>query len=312
MISEPGIYRDNISSAEYFADSCPTPSLTQSIAKLLIERSPAHARLAHPRLAPPETEEDAVEAYSAAKAIGNAAHLLMIGRGKKVVEGKFDDWRTKEAKMLRDTALANGQTPILSKHLQRASDMVKAASSQLMSAEHENVFVVGHGEVVLAWRESDIWLRTMVDWMVDTRHVYDLKTTGMSAAPHVAVERPSMEGWDIQAAMFERGLDVLDPDNAGRREFVFINQENAPPYALVPVRISESDLTMGRKKLAYAIDIWSRCMATNTWPLYPAETITSHPRPYTEARWLDREITEAARERLQDHQGERPNLIMAG
>jgi hypothetical protein len=275
-ISEAGIYRD-VSATDYFSDPCPAPSLTQSIAKILIERSPAHARLAHPRLAPPATEEDAVEPYSAAKAIGNAAHLLMTRRGKDVVEGAFDDWRTKEAKLLRDAALANGHTPILSKHLARAHEMVRAAAGQLMSAEHENAFVLGHGG-------------TMIDWLIDTRRAYDLKTTGLSVAPHVAVERPSLEGWDIQAAMFERGLDALDPDGAGRREFVFINQENAPPYALVPVRISEFDLEMGRRKLQHAVEIWSRCMATNTWPLYPSETITSHPRPYTEARWLEREL----------------------
>ncbi len=82
-------------------------------------------------------------------------------------------------------------------------------------------------------------------------------------------------GWDIQAAMHERGLDVLDPDNAGRRKHFYVNQENEPPHALTVVEISEADLTMGRKKLTMAIDIWSTCMATNTWPAYPAETVLS-------------------------------------
>jgi PDDEXK-like domain of unknown function (DUF3799) len=295
-ISEPGIYRE-MATADYHADPAPTPSLTQSIAKILIERSPAHARLAHPRLAPPPTEEDPVEPYSAGKAIGNAAHLLMTGRGADLVAGAFDDWRKAEAKLLRDTALASGHTPILSKHLARAHEMVRAAALQLMSTEHQNAFVLGHGEVVLAWREGEVWLRTMIDWLIDTRHAYDLKTTGMSVAPHVATERPSLEGWDIQAAMFERGLDALDPDGAGRREFVFINIENVAPYALVPVRISEADLALGRRKLQHAVEIWRRCMETNSWPAYPCETITSHPRPSTEARWLEREIEHEERRR---------------
>jgi PDDEXK-like domain of unknown function (DUF3799) len=306
-ISAPGIYRE-MATADYHADPAPTPSLTQSIAKILIERSPAHARLAHPRLAPPATEEDPVEPYSEAKAIGSAAHLFMTGRGKDVVEGAFDDWRTKEAKSLRDAAIANGQTPILSKHLARANEMVRAAAAQLMVAKHENAFVLGHGEVVLCWREAgDVWLRTMIDWLIDTRHAYDLKTTSMSVAPHVAVERPSTEGWDIQAAMFERGLDALDPDGAGRREFVFINQENRPPFALTPVRISEADLTMGRKKLQHAVEIWRRCMETDTWPLYPSETITSRPRPHTEARWLDREL-----EHEEQRKGVPSDILTAG
>jgi hypothetical protein len=39
-ITKPGIY-PGVSSADYFADPCPTPSLTQSLCKILIERSPA-------------------------------------------------------------------------------------------------------------------------------------------------------------------------------------------------------------------------------------------------------------------------------
>ena len=38
---------------EYHADPCPAPSLSRSIAKLLVERSPAHAYAAHPRLGGP-------------------------------------------------------------------------------------------------------------------------------------------------------------------------------------------------------------------------------------------------------------------
>jgi len=43
MIDRPGIYRD-MSSEEYLNDPCPAPSLTQSIAKVLIARSPLHAK----------------------------------------------------------------------------------------------------------------------------------------------------------------------------------------------------------------------------------------------------------------------------
>ena len=151
-ISAPGIYRE-MATAAYHVDPCPLPSLNTSTAKILIERSPAHARLAHPRLAPPATEEDPVEPYSAAKTIGVVAHLLMTGRGAEVVEAAFDDFRSNAARALREAALAAGHTPILSKHLARANEMVRAAALQLMSTEHQNAFVLGHGEVVLAWRE---------------------------------------------------------------------------------------------------------------------------------------------------------------
>jgi hypothetical protein len=56
-ISRPGIYLD-VAANDYHADPCPAPSFTQSIAKVLLEKSPAHARLAHPRLCPPVAADD--------------------------------------------------------------------------------------------------------------------------------------------------------------------------------------------------------------------------------------------------------------
>jgi hypothetical protein len=295
MIDKPGIYFD-ITAVDYHADPCPAPSFTQSIGKVLLEKSPAHARLIHPRLCPPPVtaDDDVPEKYVAAQAIGDAAHALLIGRGKAVAVGDYDGWRSKEAKAFREEALAAGKVAITAKHMARAWAMVGAASAQLGHADHDWFFsqAVGAGEVVVAWQEDDIWLRTMVDWMnVQTKSVIvDYKTSSLSCAPHAVEDRPSVMSWDLQAAMHERGLDAVDPDNAGRRKHFYVNQENEPPYALTVVQIGEADLTMGRKKLAMAIDIWSRCMATNTWPAYPAETVMSRPRGYLETKWLEREV----------------------
>ena len=43
-ITESGIYYD-MSSADYFADCCPTPSFTQSIAKIVIDRRARSSRM---------------------------------------------------------------------------------------------------------------------------------------------------------------------------------------------------------------------------------------------------------------------------
>lgn len=299
MIREPGIYTD-MEPEEYFTDPCPLPSLTQSIAKILIEQSPAHAKLAHPRFVPPFPDDDAdAEKYVAAQAIGNVAHAAMLGRGRRIANADFRDWKTKEARLYRDTAVQAGMIPILAKHAKHAERMVLAARDQLEAAGHGTAFRHGDAEVVLAWREGDIWLRTMIDWLHSETRVYDYKTTGLSVAPHIVIDRPSLEGWDIQAAMHERGLDALDPAGAGRRKFFYVNQENAPPYALTVVEISRHDLDLGRSKLEHAIEIWCRCVTSDTWPLYPAETITSHPRGWTETKWTERELEHRDRRRYE-------------
>jgi hypothetical protein len=295
-ITEPGIFLD-VPAADYHADPCPAPSLTQSVAKVLLEKSPAHARLAHPRLAPPVAADDEEpEKYVSAQAIGDAAHALLIGRGKTLAVADFDSWRGKEPQKFKADAVAAGKLPILTKHMARAYGMVEAARKQMDDAGHHLAFEQeseSAGEVVIAWKEDGLWLRSMIDWMWTVQRplvVYDFKTSGLSCAPHAVEDRPSVMGWDIQAAMHERGLDAIDPTNAGRRKHYYVNQENEAPYALTVVEISEADLTMGRKKLRMAEDIWRRCMISGEWPLYPAETVLSRPRGYLETKWLEREV----------------------
>ncbi|MBK8009560.1 MAG: hypothetical protein IPK23_14895 [Rhizobiales bacterium] len=68
------------------------------------------------------------------------------------------------------------------------------------------------------------------------------------------------------------------------------SQENYAPFAMTPCEIPESSLTLGRRKLAAAIQIWRGCYERNEWPGYPLEpTLPTYPN-YAESRWLEREI----------------------
>lgn len=303
-IEKPGIYHD-FPIAVYHADPCPKPSLTQSIAKVLIEQSPLHAWHEHPRLGKSADDEEG-EKYVSAQAIGNAAHQMMIGRGRDIAVGDFDSWRTKEAQTFRDANAAAGKIPILEKHFARARAMVGAAIERLDGAAFHSE-APGKGEVVLAWEEGGLWFRTMIDWLNDDlRIAWDLKTSAMSCAPHAIPSLMLSGGWDIQAAMHERALDALDPAGRGRRKFRFVAQENYPPYAVTICELSEAVLTMGRKKLAYAVQLWSACLRADVWPSYPPEVCSPEYPGWAENKWLERETHEAARERMPT------NVLMAG
>jgi hypothetical protein len=296
MIAKLGLYLD-MSAKDYFADPAPQPSLTQSIAKILIDRSPAHARLAHPRLNPDFSEPFE---YEKRLAIGNAAHKLLIGRGKEVCIIEADDFRKTDARETRDRAITDGHVPILAKHMKQAHELVKAARAQLDEVGCTTAFKdgEGHGEVVVAWQEfftdapDGIWLRTMIDWKRGAGLFYDLKTSGRSAAPQAVPYTMEDGGWPIQAAMQERGLDVVDPKNAGRRIFRFVMVENTPPFALTINEMTEAAMTHGRKQLDYAIRIWRRCMKTGEWPKYPPKINYPEVPGFKEAQWLAREIAE--------------------
>jgi hypothetical protein len=90
-ITEPGLY-EGVPETVYHADPVePGPSLSSSIAKLLVTRSPRHAWHEHPRLRKAKALE--VEAPSKAMDIGTAAHKLILGRGRDIVEITADDYR---------------------------------------------------------------------------------------------------------------------------------------------------------------------------------------------------------------------------
>jgi hypothetical protein len=291
-ITRPGIYQ--MPAPDYFADPCPAPSLNQSLAKVLLYQSPLHAFHEHPRLCPPEADDEE-EKYNKTKAIGNAAHSLLIGRGKDIAiaPAEFANWQKKDAQTFKAKAIEDGKEPIIAAHYERAVVLVQNTRRSLAAVGWGDAFEPerGFGEVVLAWQEDGLWLRCMIDWLtLDFRVVYDLKSTAASAAPQAIPNKMCDDGWDVQAAMIERGLDVLDPENAGRRRFRFVAQENYAPFAMTPCEIPESSLTLGRRKLAAAIQIWRGCYERKVWPGYPLEpTLPQYPN-YAETRWLEREM----------------------
>ena len=196
--------------------------------------------------------------------------------------------------------------------------MVDAARTQLALRGLDDLFVEGDGEVVLAWEEEvtdedgvvdTIWLRQMIDWLTPDRMTFcDFKTTEQSASPVKLDAKMWNDGWHIQAAMAERGLDAMDPTSHGRRDYLFVVQEAAPPYLLTVARICEAPLTIARKQLQWAVDRWTECQANNVYPGYPLETVEPAMPGWAEQQWLSREIDEEDARR----RGTPSDILMGG
>jgi hypothetical protein len=314
-IDKPGIFKD-MSAEDYFADPCIEPSFSQSIGKILIDQSPLHARQAHPRLAEPiEGDDDEAEKYDKAKAIGNAAHAIMIRRGKKLAIIDAPNFKAKAAQTDKQAAILAGAEPILRKHYNIAQAMAQSAAEQLRRIPGcEKAFTDGDGEVVIANVEDGIWLRSMCDWITpDLREVWDLKTSGMSASPYATGKQMASAGWHVQAAMHERILDALDPAGAGRRHFFYVCQENEAPFALTVNEIGEAALTIGRKQIDYAIKMWAHCLTKDVWPAYPPRIIRPELPAWAENSWLARELAEDdVREQRALNKNFDPKNLMAG
>ena len=286
-IEKPGIYR-GISPADYHADPCPEPSLTQSIAKILLERSPQHAWVAHPRLNPDFMPDD-----DSKFDLGNVAHRILLNRGKDLEILPFVDWRTKGSQEARATAHEEGKIAVLQHQYERALEMQQVAVAQLNEHEDSDAFDYGTNEVMICWQEDGIWFRALVDSLHDDlRTIDDYKTTDMSVAPHVIGIRAEAAGWHVQANFISRGLNVLDPGGMGKRRFRFVAQETAPPHALTVMHMDDHWMLMGEKAVDKAVNIWRRSINTGNWPGYPAKGIVPEFPQWSEKRWLDREATE--------------------
>jgi hypothetical protein len=298
-VTKGGIYYD-VSESDYRCDPCPLPSLTQSLVKILVERSPQHAWTAHPRLNP-QFEYESDTKFD----LGNIAHRLILGRGKEIEVINFADWRSKAAQEARETAADEGRIAVLQHQFTQAVEMVEAARSQLKRHEDSDAFEGGRSEVMICWEEDEIWFRSLIDHVSDDlRTISDYKTSGMSMAPHLLGMRAEAAGWHIQAAFIARGLDAIDPAGAGRRIYRFIGQETSKPHALTVMHMNNYWMTMGEKKVDAGIALWRPAVEHNYWRGYGTKAVIPDFPGFKEKQWLDREL---AGEFEPD-----PKLILAG
>ncbi len=285
-ISEPGIY--DILAAEYHADPCPQPSLSASIAKILVDRTPAHAWIAHPRLNPAfESDED--RGFD----LGSAAHAIVLEGGEKVKIIEAENYRTKEAREARDAAIQGGFLPLLEEQFERASAMASVLQDALKSHRSaRNAFRNGKAEQTLIWREGDIWCRARLDWLSNDGTIWDYKTTDGSAGEWGARQLFNL-GFDIQEAFYRRAVE----DSFDREEvdFRFVVQETEPPYLVNVVALDPQAQHYADARVEEAIDIWRRCLATGNWPGYPGEINFVSPPIWHERRFIERQQAQELR-----------------
>lgn len=290
MIRESGIYHD-ISAAAYHADCCPEPSLSSSLARVLLTQSPGHAKIQHPRLNP-AWEPDGDEKFD----FGAAAHRIILGKGADLAVIDCDDWRTKAAREEREAARSDGRIPIKLADFERAILMAGEFARQteaypplLWEAMNR-----GRSEAVIAWQDRGIWCRAMVDKLFidgDSAVLIDLKSTQASADPYKVSRRVFDIGYDIQAMFYRRGLDTVRPDIRKVRSLI-ISQETEPPFALSVAELSYEAQQLAEKKVLAALAIWERCITEGRWPLYQPVITTVDAPSFVESAWIDREIND--------------------
>lgn len=254
---------------DYHSDPCEKPSLSSSIAKRMVGESPYKAWLAHPKLGGGgSVASDAMDR-------GTLIHSMILGHvADEFVLIEADDYRTKAARSARDSARAEGKTPVKISDYRDAEVVAEEVHEELAK---QGVTLSGHSEIVLMWTEEIdgriIQCRGMLDHMMwEIGLIIDFKTCG-SAHPK-AVQRAIYDfGYDIQFGAYTSAFQKIFPDMAGREDFLwaFIEMlpDEAPRKSIVQLYRPDGMLReLGRARWSRATKMWAECAASNRWPSY--------------------------------------------
>lgn len=256
---DPGFHR--IAKAAYLADPCERPSLSASIAHLLVSRSPAHAWSAHARGG--ATRKDP----TAAMTNGTLVDSLLLGGDTEVVESPYDEYRTNEAKAWRDATVAAGKLPVRAKEYGYAKRAVTAIEAGLAA---KGILLDGDNQVTAVWEEQGVLCRGRFDHLkLADGIIYDLKTTE-NAHPSAVARSMASYGYAVQHAAYVRAVETLRPDLAGRVRMLFLFVETEPPYATLLAHPDGTMRALGEFGWRKAVTTWGACLKAGKWPDYGA------------------------------------------
>jgi hypothetical protein len=279
----PGFWPD-VPAEVYHNDPCSEPSLSSSISKVLISKTPKIAFLRHPRLNPMFKFKD-----DAKFDLGTAVHddLASGGNAIKVVMG-FKDWRKKDAQQERDRLRAQRFTALL----EHEALLVAFAADETRAELLKRGVTLGAQEAVFIAQDRGVWLRSMMD-SFDPPWINDFKTTGINLANNNTLANHIVDcGYDLQAAFYLRIAGLVFPELAGRLKFRFLFIENEEPFGLRIIEADSTLLEMGRRKMEHAIGLWQQCMASGRWShLENLPRTVPYPN-FQETRWLEKETSD--------------------
>lgn len=201
--------------------------------------------------------------------IGKAAHLAVLEPNllmERVVPHDFDDYRSKEAKRVRDESYEAGKIPLKPDEWAIVAGIRDAIESDPLA---RGAFVgEGQSEVTAVWRDQDYGVpcKARADRVLDGgRILVDLKTA-TSAHPIGFGKALWEHGYFTRAAWYLDGWEAA----TGQRpdEYWFVVVEKKPPYLTAVHKLPEQDIEEGRIINRIAVATFDACMSRNDWPGY--------------------------------------------
>ena len=293
MISAPGVYPGR-PMAEYLG----APALSASLLQTAIDECPRAAWFSswlNPK-AP-------ARASSAVQNTGTIAHGILLEGSTDMVEvidpnlyptkstGNIPDgWTNVDIRKARDAAIAAGRTPVLAPQMVIIRAMVEEAWRFIESLRATEPMIyelfqpgAGDTELTVLWDEG-VLCRIRPDKINAARTLMgDYKTTLRSAEPGTwgRTQMVGM-GYYTSAAFYRRGIEATF---GTRPEYVYLVQEQEPPFLCSLVGLDPGAWELGGRKVARGLELWKECERRAYWPGYPTRVCYPEIPPWEAARW---------------------------
>lgn len=287
----PGIY--DLPADVYHADLIsPAPSLSSTLARLILNRSPRHAWHASPRLNP-DFEPIEKKTFD----IGRAAHRCVLGKGGDYVAypdavlAKNGAASTAEAREWAEEMRSRGMTPLKAAEVDAVHDMAESIIRRL--SDMGIAFPPARSELTAIAEIDGVMCRAMIDHAPEDprQPLWDLKTC-MDASPEAVIRSVTGWGYDIQAAHY---LRVWGAATGEKRRMRFVMVEKEAPFEVSVVELlndpgDDADWFVDADaKCAEARRIWGECLRDNQWPGYDRRIALIGAPVWHRKTWADRE-----------------------
>lgn len=209
-----------------------------------------------------------------AMALGAYVHALLSGVLADFEVRDFDSYRTKDAATWRDSVQADGKTPILESVADHARSIANAVRSKVGRGIDNDPFAENaqaQSEVTLVWTEGDgahrVWCRARIDRLItggayldwwDWKTCADITDRGIDRS---VADR----GYAIQMAFYERGVEKLFPEYAGRISGCLAFVESSAPHSVRRRYLSQEYKQWAARRVSEGIDEWRRCLVSGDW-----------------------------------------------
>lgn len=230
-------------------------------------------------------EQDHPAAYSPTFNLGHAAHTMVLSAGAAIEQIDADNYRTKDARHLREEALAEGKTPLLPREYEQVTDMYQACLDHPVVGKlierddlvrEASMFWVDETTGAACRARPDL---ATADWSL----LIDYKTT-VDASPAGFAKSLGNFWYHCQQAWY---MDAVKHFSGRDPAFVFIAQEKTPPYLVGVYVVDQTAIELADAMNRKARFTWKACTETGKWPGYTPEP-TVVPLPY----WSEKTLTE--------------------